>query len=417
MKRSRNYILGLALLALGSTFVFAEQPESPAQQKISAATQAIRQNPDRYSSYNDLALAQARRARETADPKYYDEAEQSIETSLKLAPDNLEAERLRIWILLGKHEFGAALERATALNKRIPDDVLTYGFLTDAHVELGNYKEAENAAQWMLDLRPGNVPGLTRAAYLRELFGDVDGAIDLMRSAYDRTPYTETEDRAWTLTQLAHLYLMSGRVEQADKLLASALTLYPGYHYALANLGRTRAAQGRMDDAIRAYQDLYRIAPHPENLYLLAKALDQAGKTSEAQRAFAEFEPKALAESMTTDNSNRELIYYYVDVARKPKEALRIARIETARRHDTPTLEAYAWALQANGNIEDARREMESALQVGIREAVSFYRAGVIASKSGNTKAARENFEKSLATNPHSEYAEASRQELREGRN
>ena len=31
----------------------------------------------------------------------------------------------------------------------------------------------------MLDLRPGNLPGLTRAAYLRELFGDLDGSVEL----------------------------------------------------------------------------------------------------------------------------------------------------------------------------------------------------------------------------------------------
>ena len=31
----------------------------------------------------------------------------------------------------------------------------------------------------MLDMRPGNVPGLTRAAYLRELFGDHERAVEL----------------------------------------------------------------------------------------------------------------------------------------------------------------------------------------------------------------------------------------------
>ena len=82
---------------------------------------------------------------------------------------------MRVWVLLGKHQFAAALELARSLNKEIPDDVQVYGFLTDALVELGNYKEAEEACQWMLDLRPGNVAALTRASYLRELFGDIEG--------------------------------------------------------------------------------------------------------------------------------------------------------------------------------------------------------------------------------------------------
>ena len=58
-----------------------------------------------------------------------------------------------MWLLLGKHEFAAALEEAKKLNQRTPDDVMVYGFLTDANVELGNYADAENAANWMMNLR------------------------------------------------------------------------------------------------------------------------------------------------------------------------------------------------------------------------------------------------------------------------
>ena len=412
MKRFRYHVLFLALIALVSIVGLAEEQKSPAQQKIDAAQEAIARNPDRYDAYNQLALAQARRARETADPKYYEMAEQSLEESLRLAPKNLEAERIRIWVLLGKHEFASSLELATALNKRIPDDVMTYAFLTDANVELGNYEEAERAAQWMLDLRPGNVPGLTRAAYLRELFGDIEGAIQLMQEAYQRTPYAETEDRAWLLTQLSHLHLMTGRIDNADALLRSALGLYPEYHYALANLGKVRNAQGRHGEALQAFRDLYRVAPHPENLYLVARSMDRAGLINEARASFAEFERTALAESASADNANRELVYYFVDVAGKPSEALRIAQIERARRQDAQTLEALAWALQANGMCATARPEMEKALAVGIRDAVSFYRAGVIARKCGDEASAEEYLRLSLKANARSEVADAVRKDL-----
>jgi predicted Zn-dependent protease len=76
------------------------------------------------------------------------------------------------------------VEAAKKLNQKMPDDVMLYGFLTDANVELGNYREAETAAQWMLDLKPVNTPGLTRAAYLRELYGDIEGSLELMNMAY-----------------------------------------------------------------------------------------------------------------------------------------------------------------------------------------------------------------------------------------
>jgi tetratricopeptide (TPR) repeat protein len=172
--------------------------------------------------------------------------------------------------------------------------------------------------------------------------------------------------------------------------------------------------QGQASDAVQAYRDLYRVAPHPENLYLLAKALNQAGRNDEAQTAFRDFERKALAESATTDNSNRELIYYFADVARNPSEAMRIARLETSRRRDAPTLEAYAWALLANERTAEAWREMETALAVGIRDAVSFYHAGVIAEKAGDTSTAKKYFRMSLETNAHSEVAHDAQERLSE---
>ena len=180
---------------------------------------------------------------------FYDRAEEAISRSLTLAPGNFEALKMRAWVFLGKHEFQKALELARALNKQMPDDLLVYGFLTDAHAELGNYKEAEEACQWMLDLRPGNIPAFTRAAYLRELFGDIEGAIELMTAAYQRTPPAETEDRAWTLTHLGHLEFIPGRTENAERLLQGALVLFPDYHYALANLAKVRSAQNRHEEA------------------------------------------------------------------------------------------------------------------------------------------------------------------------
>jgi tetratricopeptide (TPR) repeat protein len=185
------------------------QTTSPAELRLVAAQRAVAAKPDKAAGYNELALVFARRARETSDTAYYDKAEQAIAKSLELAPGNFEALKMRTWVLLGKHEFQKALELAQTLNKQVPDDLLVYGFLTDANAELGNYREAEEACQWMLDLRPGNIPAFTRAAYLRELFGDIEGAIELMTAAYQRTPSAESEDRAWILTQLGHLELIS----------------------------------------------------------------------------------------------------------------------------------------------------------------------------------------------------------------
>jgi tetratricopeptide (TPR) repeat protein len=379
----------LPLLAcLCSVNAFAQSP-SPAEQAIAAAERVVTASPGEVDGYNQLALAYARRARETADGLYYDKADEAIARALARAPGNFEARKLRAWVLLGRHEFDQALDLARALNDQAPDDLLVYGFLTDAHVELGNYTEAEQACQWMLDLRPGNVPAFTRAAYLRELFGDIEGAIDLMRKAHDRTSPIEVEERAWILTQLGHLELMAGRVESAERVLRQALTLFPDYHYALASLARVRSAQHAHGDAADLLRRRYEGAPHPENLFALAEALERAGRHDEAQPAFAEFEVRARREAPAWDNANRELIFYYTNHADEPAAALEIAQLEIARRQDVYTLDAYAWALHANGRHRDARESIERALAVGIKDPEVLARADVIAKAAATAGATK----------------------------
>src|SRR6516164_9848184 len=235
-------LLAVFLICLGTYFATAQTSvgvapsPSPAEQGIERANKIIASKPNDYEAYNALALALSRRARETSDPTYYTKAEQALDKSFSISPGNFDGARIHVWLLLGKHEFAAALEEATRLNKKIPDDVMIYGFLTDANVELGKYADAEKSAQWMLNLRGANVPSLTRAAYLRELFGDNDGAIELMEMSLQSVSPTEAEDRAWITTQVAHLKLASGKLQQADELLQQALAEFPNYHSALGLL-------------------------------------------------------------------------------------------------------------------------------------------------------------------------------------
>ena len=383
-----------ALSVLASVAVCAQTAQttatkSPAEISIQKAQEQIAKQPDHVPYYASLAMAYARRARETSDVAYYAKAEETLERSFKIAPNNFEALKVQAWLLLGRHEFAKALEAATALNQRVPDDITVYGYLADANAELGNYADAVKAAQWMLNLRPGNIAGLTRAAYLRELHGDLSGAMQLMHMAYDSTPFQEAEDRAWLLTQIAHLQLLSGNLTEAENYATGALGLFPNYHYALGTLAQIRMAQNRYDDAVALLEKRYAAAPHAENLFALAEALDRGGRQDDAAKAFAEFEQKSLKESGITDNSNHELIAYYVDYAHQPVKALEIAKLELTRRHDAFTLDAYAWSLAASGDYAQANAEMQKALAFGVKDPKVLHHASEIAQHLSSTVASR----------------------------
>jgi tetratricopeptide (TPR) repeat protein len=220
---------------------------------------------------------------------------------------------------------------------------------------------------------------VTRAAHLRELFGDPEGAIELFQMAHQQLAESETENKAWVLVQLSHLCLMQGRTEDAERMANQALHAFPDYHYALGQLAKVRRAQKRYSEAAALERKRYDAAPHPENQFVLAQALQLAGDKAQAKVAFAEFERSARAEMNGPDNANHELIYYYADHAGKPHEALKVARLEFARRQDVHTRHAYAWALHKAGNHGEASKHIEQVLSVGIRDAELYRHAASIA--------------------------------------
>jgi len=304
---------------------------------------------------------------ETCDPQYSVKAEEAVKKSLAMSPGNFEGAKVETFLQLERHEYARALQSATELNQRVPDDISVYGYLVDADVELGNYQQALEPAQWMLDLRPGNAGGLLHAATLRELHGKLTGALELVQMAYNATPNTETEDRAWMLAQESRLEFLMDDLAKAESYAQEALTIFPNHRDGLMAMAGIRQAQHRYDEAVSLLKERYDLAPRTENLYALAEAQELAGQQEDAQTTYRKFEAQAQAESQSPDNSNRELILYYADHAGEPAKALAIARREIAQRHDVLTLDAYAWALAANGDYAEANRQMQAVLDVGIK--------------------------------------------------
>src|SRR5271156_5882820 len=159
------------------------QQTTPAEQQIAAARQQIAANAKNPEAYNNLALAFLRRARETASTDYERQAAEAIATGFSLAPKDFRLRKTQVALLLDRHEFTQARDEAKDLNLHNPDDAAVYGYLAQADIGLGDEHAAVEAAQWMLNLQPFNVPGLLIAADLRERTGDAEGALDVLHRA------------------------------------------------------------------------------------------------------------------------------------------------------------------------------------------------------------------------------------------
>ena len=383
----------------------AVQEETPALQRIAAAKQQIATDPKRVQAYNELALASLRRTRETADPKYLKDTDAALAQGLKLDPEDFQLLKTQVVLLLSRHEFPQARDRATVLHRRTPDDVMTYGYLAEAYVALGDYPEAEINAQWMMNMRPNNTPALLVGANLRVLYGDPHGAIDFLNRAYSQTSPTEVEDLAWIANQIASIQIELGQADVAAHTLEGAEQIFPRYPYTIENLARVRITQHRVSEAVQLWMQAAQIDKDPHILYELARAQEAAGQAQDAHATYAQFESQASAPETATGTSTLDLILMYAGNTASAPNALKIAQQVIAPRHDVWTLDAYAWALYANARYQDADAAVQKAIAVGIQSAQIFDHAGHIAQKLGHATDAARYFGLALQANPSSEYA------------
>jgi len=389
------------------------ETSSPAQLSIDAALRQIKGDPRKAQAFGDLASAYLRRARETAQQKYLVDAGKAVSHGLQLDPTNFGLQKTQVALLIANSQFAVAKEKATLLNRRTPDDVIIYGYLADADIALGNYMEAERSAQWMLNMRANNVPGLLLAATLRETFGDADGAVELLNLAYSETSPTEVEDLAWIANRIASIDIASGKADAAGLLLDGAERLFPGYPYTLENLARLRLAQNRPAEAVALLLRAAQSDSNPHVVYSLAQAQRNAGQLAEARASEAAFTRLTEALPTHTAQIDHDLVLLDSAAPETRPQALELAQRAIALRHDVATQDAFAWALYSNGRFAEAKKAIQAALAVGIQSAEIFDHAGHIAEMLKDQAEAAKNFELSLRVDPASPYAGDARTSLR----
>jgi len=364
--------------------------------EIDAAQKSIEKTPNAASGYNQLALAYIRRARETGDFSLNTNAQTAVNRALEIEPQNYNAQKLKASLLLTFHQFDEALSFGTELQKKNPQDAFFYGVLTDANVELGNYKEAVGAVQKMVDLRP-SLESYTRVSYVRSLHGDAEGAIEAMALAAEIADPQDRESKAWCLVHLGDEYFKVGRFAEAEKQYDSALAVLPDYHFALDGKGRARAAAGDTENAVKFFTQAQTKVPLVETVIWLGDAYAKTGNQAKAEE---QYDLAIFIEQKLGNLDQRRLALLWADRDEKLDEALEIATREHAARKDVFTADIYAWCLYKKGDFQAAKKAVDEAMRLKTKNALFFYHAGMIEKGLGNDKAAKDFLQKSLQTNP-----------------
>lgn len=375
----------------------ADSQATPGDRRILAAQAMIERLPSDSRGYNLLAVAYMQKARETGDFGYNAKAEEALARSEKAEPDNYDALKLRAKLLLTFHRFTEALEISRRAQNLNPRDHDIYGAMTDSLVELGDYPQAVEAAQMMMNLRP-DTASYSRVSYLRLLHGDVKGSIEAMRVAAQAASPQDPENIAWCLVQLGDALTNAGQLADAEREFDRALYTFPDYHLALAAKARARLNAGDTNKAIEFYRRAIERVPLPEYVIALGDLYTKLGQAEEAKRQYALVEFVERAGS-TKDTYSHQLALFWADHDMRLDDALAAAERERAVRRDIYTCDTLAWVLYKKGRLTEAKTAMDEALRLGTRDARMLYHAGMIASALGDRRAAAKSLKEALAIN------------------
>lgn len=359
----------------------------------------LKQNPDDEQGYVLLSAAYLQKVREVGDPTYYGKAEEALRRALKLKPDDFTAMIQMGALSLARHQFRDALDWGEKARLSSPGTALIYGVIGDAQVELGNYDAALETFQTMVDLRP-NLSSYSRASYMRELHGDIPGAIDAMQRAVEAGG-PNTENTNWTRVQLGNLYFNNGNLQAAEAQYNQALASYPGYVYAIVGLGHVRAAQGHMDQAIKLMNQAVGIIPMPDFVITLGDLYQVTGQTKAADQQYklvTTIEKLYQANGVDLD---LEISMFNADHDQNLNETLTLARKAYADRPSIYGADVLAWVLYKTGNYTEAQKYSAEALKLGTKDALKLFHAGMIAHALHNDQQASQYLQDALTINPH----------------
>lgn len=370
------------------------------------AQSLIEKSPDLPIGYTQLAALFAKRARETGDFDLNSKAETAVGRALELDPADITARKLQASLSLTFHRFSKGLELGTKLQKDFPNDPFVYGVLTDANAELGNYDQAVEAAQKMVDLKPSTA-SYARVAHLRSLYGDHNGAVEMFKTAARAADPLDKEAQSWCLVQLGDELWKGGNYADAEKVYDEALDNLPNFYLALAGKGRVRAAQGDLAGAEKYLSDVQLRVPNPDAILLLAQVYKLLGNDLKANEQVKLFE--AIEEKLSVIGDQKALALFRADNDLKLPEALAIAEQEYILRKDIYTADVYAWCLFKNGRVEEAKKVIDEALRLKTRDARIMYHAGMIDKALGNNKSSRDHLTAAIKLNPAFDLIQASK--------
>ncbi len=358
---------------------------TPAE-RIAGLERATSERPDDPVAWQSLGTAYVQQATLTGDPALYDLADRALERATELDPDASATRVARGTLALTLHRFDDALALGESVIEAEPMNPGAFAVVVDAQVELGRYDAAATTLQTLLDIRP-DLPALARASYLRQLTGDLDGALTAIRQA--RTAGAGlTAELAGVTTIEGDVHLLRGDFEAALAAYDDALRLVPDLALATAGRARALAATGETSAAIATLSELVDRRPTPDAATLLGELQAADGATDAAASSFALARTMYDLQAASGQVVDLEAALFEADHG-DPALAVELAQAAYDERRTVFTADALAWSLHRAGRSDEAVPHALESIARGAPEAsVRVHSAAVLAAAGRDDDAA-----------------------------
>jgi tetratricopeptide (TPR) repeat protein len=258
----------------------------------------------------------------------------------------------------------------------------------------------------MVSIRP-DLSSYSRISYLREIYGDNDGAIEAMKMAVS-AGFPGLEQTSWCRTQLGKLYENKGDLTNAKLQYEIALSQRPDYAFAYAGLGRIEMYQKNYKQAIADVQKAQSLVDDYSFYDVLADIYTLNGQPELAKQTAENMISKLNRDAQVGNSddqighyADKELAYAYLKTGNYDK-ALEHALIEYNRRPENIDVnQALAWVNYKKGNVKDAEKYINVALKTNSQNPTLLCEAGIIMSKNGEKDKGNTFIKKAVSLDPY----------------
>lgn len=311
---------------------------------------------------------------------YYPAIEKILNGVLSIEPKNFEATVYKASLKMSQHQFADAKKLAEAAKVINPDNAYVYGILVDANVELGNYEEAVATSDKMQALKP-SLESYSRASYLREIYGDYNGAIEAMKLAV-KAGLPGSEPQCWSINVLGDLYYNTGEWQMAENAFTENLIVRPSYAPSMAGLAKVETKKKNYTRALALLDAAITIMPETSFEEQKADVYLAMGDTKKAMDKYAEVQKLLIADANSGHHAvSLELTKSFIKT-NQWDSAKKYAMMEyTIRPDNIDVNNELAWIAYSRNDFAKAKEYLKTALSTGSKNPELLKRAALINSK------------------------------------